>query len=203
MAELNALAGNLSSWSVVWNLFLALLPWAGSTLLLRSPRLPWPLAIAGIGLVILFLPNAPYLLTDFIHLFRFEQQQPRQISLGVPVYLAIAFFGMLGYSGTLVNLRRIWGLLGHPQTWPPVLLTLHSLSAWGVWMGRSLRLNSWDLLDHPQRVVRDAVALLVHLDYWGELVSLALLLALSHQLLQYLYWPQVRRDSLRQLEHRP
>ena len=202
MTDLNALSSNLSSWSVLWNLFLALLPGLGSYLLLRSPRLPWPLVIAGIGLVILFLPNAPYLLTDFIHLFEFEQQQPRPISLAVSVYLAIAFLGMLSYSGTLVNLRRIWGLLGQAQTWPVVMFGLHSLSAWGVWLGRSLRLNSWDLLDHPQRVIHEAVALLVRLDYWGELFSLALLLALSHQLLQHLYWPQIRHDSLRQFDRR-
>ncbi|HEX6032281.1 MAG TPA: DUF1361 domain-containing protein, partial [Tepidiformaceae bacterium] len=55
---------------LVWNLFLAWVPMALAVLLFAAHRggAPSLFLAAPFGLWLLFLPNAPYLLTDFIHL---------------------------------------------------------------------------------------------------------------------------------------
>lgn len=191
MSTLLAILDSIWVWAP-WNLFLAAVPWVISAVPVRLPQLAWPLVVLLLALTVMFLPNAPYLLTDFIHLFQLKQRQPALVVPAVPIYLAIAFFGMLAYSGTLVNLQRIARLMRHPWPWPPLLIGLHILSAWGVWIGRSLRFNSWDLLDHPIRVASQCLELLARPESWEELLSLGLLLALSHLLFRALFWPSDR-----------
>jgi len=61
------------SWSMrflVWNLFLAAIPFAISTSLLSRDiqKMGWLPFIITIGTWLLFFPNAPYILTDMLHL---------------------------------------------------------------------------------------------------------------------------------------
>jgi uncharacterized membrane protein len=190
MSTLLAILDSIWVWAP-WNLFLAAVPWVISSVLVRLPQLAWPLVVLLLAVTVVFLPNAPYLLTDFIHLFQLKQRQPDLVVPAVPIYLATAFFGMLAYSGTLVNLQRIALLMRSAWPWPPMLIGLHLLSAWGVWVGRSLRFNSWDLLDHPLRVASQCLELLANPESWQELLSLGLLLALSHLLIRSIFWPSV------------
>ena len=54
---------------LLWNLFLAWLPLLFALLALRWQKRPF-LALAAAFLWLLFFPNAPYLVTDLIHLRR-------------------------------------------------------------------------------------------------------------------------------------
>jgi uncharacterized membrane protein len=56
---------------MIWNLFLAWIPFimAFAAYRLHHARRQWGILIAGCALIwLLFLPNAPYLLTDLVHL---------------------------------------------------------------------------------------------------------------------------------------
>ncbi len=130
---------------LVWNLFLAALPLCLSTLVLgvRSLRRS-RLRFAGIlGLWLLFFPNAPYIVTDLIHLNRQSM---------APIWFDLILIASFSWSGLLMGfvslsdlqdvLRRRFGKLASIGF---ALATLTS-AAFGIYLGRFLRWNSWDLL---------------------------------------------------------
>ncbi|WP_366140809.1 DUF1361 domain-containing protein [uncultured Algibacter sp.] len=53
---------------LVWNLFLAVIPFAISSYLISLPKLHKFKFILCFGIWLLFLPNAPYIITDLLHL---------------------------------------------------------------------------------------------------------------------------------------
>lgn len=102
-----------------------------------------------------FLPNAPYVLTDVIHLIANIQRFPSRWIIAlviIPLFVAFMFIGFEAYVLALINLGYF---LHHRQKsrWIfPIETSLHGLSAIGIYLGRFLRLNSWDLVTQPQTV---------------------------------------------------
>jgi uncharacterized membrane protein len=143
---------------LVWNLFLAWVPLVlAAAASVRSRRRLDTLTAALLVAWLLFFPNAPYLLTDFIHL----AQGPAPLWYDGLMLSAFAWTGLLlGFASLyLVQLilRRAFGV---GVSWLGVLGSL-VLGSIGVYIGRFVRLNSWDLLVHPLRVVEVVHARLV------------------------------------------
>lgn len=152
-----------------WNMFLALIPLYLSIYLFRSddPSTHWLQTVIPrsqqrwvwtIGLVvfILFLPNAPYILTDVIHLNRFILEYNSRWVTGfiiAPLFLVFLTLGFLAYVLSLINVGHFLRRQGYGRWVPAVELALHGLSAIGVFVGRFPRLNSWYLLTQPGRVI--------------------------------------------------
>jgi hypothetical protein len=115
-----------------------------------------------------FFPNAPYLLTDFNHL----QYRP-PIPLWFDILL-LATFAWTGLFLAVASLRAMQSLVkeyvGGLGSWAFVVIAA-SLSSLGVYLGRFLRLNSWDLLLQPfnilEAVLRRLVDPLSHLGFIG------------------------------------
>ncbi len=139
-----------------WNLFLAWIPLAcavGAVALSRTSVLrPFALAL-GLGWL-LFLPNAPYLATDIIHIGR---------SADVPRWFDMTLLGSFAVTGVLIGLVSLLlmqdlvaGLVGRlaGRLFAGGVL---ALAAFGVYLGRFERLNSWDLLLNPMRLVAGAM----------------------------------------------
>ncbi|MCB0707567.1 MAG: DUF1361 domain-containing protein [Saprospiraceae bacterium] len=138
-----------------WNLFLAWLPFVFSRYL--YPDQPgiffWPI----LGIWLLFLPNAPYLMTDFIHfgasthstffleLLTFTSFSAAGIALG-----SFSLFHIQYCFAKRFNVRYSWALI------PFILL----LSAIGIFVGRVIRFNSWDALTRPFNVLATCVEFL-------------------------------------------
>lgn len=147
---------NVYSGWILWNLFLAFIPLALSVWLYRSQvksrSLLW---WAGFAVFIAFLPNAPYLLTDIIHLIR----GTRYVATWVialfffPLHMAAILLGFEAYVVSLINqafyLKRIG--LQHLTLWTELLT--HGLCAIGIYLGRFHRFNSWDLVTDPDMVL--------------------------------------------------
>lgn len=154
-----ALTRQTSHFYLVFNLALAVIPLglalALDPLLLRGRR-RWAWAAGGAWL--LFLPNALYLLTDFIHL----SHTPRHWLWAHLVLLAWSSF--TGLAAGLLSLRivhlTVERLRGPRAAWTVVLVSA-GLSGVGVALGRLQRWNSWDILRHPGRIVADALGHLV------------------------------------------
>jgi uncharacterized membrane protein len=141
-----------SGW-IIWNLFLALIPLALSFWLFRrrqSVRSPlWWLTLV---IFIAFLPNAPYLLTDIIHLIRATRSiySIWVITLiFIPLHLFAILAGFEAYVISLINQGHYLKRQGAKQFVFIAELLVHALSALGVYMGRFLRFNSWDLITDP------------------------------------------------------
>lgn len=109
---------------------------------------------------ILFLPNAPYLLTDIIHLIE-DIRQTRSIWVltlfAIPLYLMVLSLGFAAYTLSLVNLGN-YLKLQHLSNWMiPTEWFIHLLSAIGICLGRFERFNSWDLLTNPTQILGQVI----------------------------------------------
>jgi uncharacterized membrane protein len=145
-----------------WNLFLAWVPYLISLWLATLKQEQRPRWLFGliIGLVWLaFLPNAPYLVTDLIHL------RPRE---PIPYWYDLGLFAVLAWTGLFLavfSLRVMQSLVeGWLGRWPGWLFVLGtvSITGLGVYIGRFLRWNSWDLLTHPHLIVSEITARLAN-----------------------------------------
>lgn len=137
---------------LVWNLFLAWVPFVLALGLAAVHRLRWwrPLLwILGAGWL-LFLPNAPYILTDFVHLGRHR---------GAPLWFDAVLIGTfaavglaLGLASLLVVHHVVEARSGRLLGWVVAVGSL-LLSALGTYLGRFPRFNSWDVVTNPDGLV--------------------------------------------------
>ena len=153
-------SGRMSFIFLPWNLFLAWVPYGLALLasLLQTGGWGrwWNLGPLGVAWLLAF-PNAPYLLTDFIHL------KPRP---GVPMWFDAAMLASFAASGWLLGLlslevwkRLLEERLGRVAAWGGVLL-FSVLCGYGIYLGRFERWNSWNVLDRPRSLLE---AVLGHL----------------------------------------
>jgi uncharacterized membrane protein len=136
-----------------WNLVLALIPLGLARFLYGRRTRPKWLLVTGSVVFVAFLPNAPYVLTDVLHLRR------ELIALGgnhwleaamVGQYLILFAVGFLAYVFSLVRLERWLATRGWSRRRVlAVDLSLHALCAVGIVLGRVFRFNSWDLVTNP------------------------------------------------------
>lgn len=118
---------------------------------------------------ILFLPNAPYLLTDIIHLIE-DIRQTRSIWVltlfAIPLYLLVLSLGFAAYTLSLVNLGN-YLKSQHLSNWIiPAEWVIHLLSAIGICLGRFERFNSWDLVTHLQSIIAQLMSYLTNPYDW-------------------------------------
>jgi len=134
---------------LVWNLILAWVPLVLAMGAYGRARRHVDLTVAVLLVPwLLFFPNAPYLLTDFIHL----GEGPAPLWYDALMLSAFAWTGLLLGFGSLylvqMILRRAFGTV---VAWLGVVVAL-SLGSIGVYVGRFIRFNSWDALLHPLAV---------------------------------------------------
>lgn len=147
---------------LVWNLILAWIPYLaslwGAHLHRRHPRRWWYLLLPGL-LWLTFFPNAPYIVTDFWHL---QERAPVPIWYDIGLLSAFALTGLFLAVYSLRTMQKlVRHYLGTLLSWLFALAAL-GLGGLGVYLGRFLRWNSWDLLLHPQGVLADVAVRLVH-----------------------------------------
>jgi uncharacterized membrane protein len=107
-----------------------------------------------------FLPNAPYLLTDIIHLIddiRTIQSIWIITLILFPVYALVLFAGFEAYVVSLINLGYYLHRIGKSQWILGVELITHALCAIGIYWGRFLRFNSWDFITQPDYLLTRGV----------------------------------------------
>lgn len=168
---------------LLWNLFLAAIPLGLSLLLgMMTPerRRFWLLPISALWL--LFFPNAPYILTDLLHLGRYS---------GIPLWydllliVTAAWNGlMLGYASLLDMQRFVEERLGWLAGWAFSTGVL-ALSGYGVYLGRFHRWNSWDIVTNPFSLAYDILDTLLHPNHHHRAVGVTVLLG-AFLLLGYL-----------------
>ncbi len=155
-----ALTGNENYVFLIWNLFLAWIPFVVAYLTytssLQHARMRVLVPIAAFVWLI-FFPNAPYILTDFQHLAVVDWQN---IDTWYDVLMLIwfAFTGLLlGLVSLFMMQEIIRREFGRWSGWGFVALVT-ALTAAGVYVGRFLRWNSWDILSRPQELVQFTLA---------------------------------------------
>lgn len=138
-----------------WNLGLAWVPWLAARGLARATSRAALVPLAALWL--LFLPNAPYLVTDLVHL---RPRPPVPTSYDVLLLAAFALAGLaLGWGAIEVVHARLAAALGRARAAGAVAGVL-LLTGFGVYLGRFGRWNSWDVLARPSALLADALAAL-------------------------------------------
>lgn len=153
--------GNSTYWFLIWNLFLAWLPlvsalliWALHQFTPRLHLLQWPLLLGWL----VFLPNAPYLVTDFLHLT--ERQN-------VPLWYDLLLIFSFAWNGLVLGFTALWIVqevlsVQYNRTISFLVIGFAlATSGYGIYLGRFLRWNSWDLLLNPRSLAADILPQLV------------------------------------------
>jgi uncharacterized membrane protein len=144
--------GNIRYLLLVWNLFLAWLPLLFALALCRRCQRGEGNGWQTIGLAalwILFLPNAPYIFTDLIHLNTWFHSH-YWIDLSLILMVALTGF-LLGFLSLYLMQSVVAHRWGRAAGWG-LIAAATGLSGFGIYLGRILRLNSWDAVLHPMRL---------------------------------------------------
>lgn len=142
----NAVMGNQDYNFLLWNLFLGIVPFAVAWTVSRlASRLADLWIWVGAGLWLLFYPNAPYMITDLIHV---QAQSP------VVLYDALIIFSlaMLSTFYGFYSMGLVYALICQKYSLRLAQVVIGAsilLSSFGIYLGRVLRLNSWDVFTKP------------------------------------------------------
>lgn len=171
-----------------WNLFLAFIPFAISTFLLLAKHfVPSFIFISFAAVWLLFFPNAPYILTDLFHL---------RAKHGVPLWFDLALILSFAWNGLLLGFvsladmqKEVRRRFGRFSAWFFVLSSLF-LSGFGIYLGRYLRWNSWDILANPTALALDILDRLInplaHPATWGVTIVFSVFLTLCYLMIKQL-----------------
>ncbi|WP_028546654.1 DUF1361 domain-containing protein [Paenibacillus taiwanensis] len=164
---------------MIWNVMLAAIPFYASILLYRSQdrmkasrsSLFSKVYIGGLSVIwFLFYPNAPYVVTDMIHIQSEKfiiknpdyvpyMDQPRflfnsdmalwsnfyTIAIGVFIAIILSFVSMYVLQQLLA---KVWN---RQLSWLLVAF-MQLLSGFAIYLGRFIRWNSWDLITAPSNL---------------------------------------------------
>lgn len=164
---------------LIWNLFLAYTPLA-FTSVLKSKKIiqdKWYYFYPSIFCWLLLLPNAPYIITDFVH-FRKETTVPFWFDI-----LLIASFSTTGMLFGLTSMKDVFKMFikrfSISMAWI-IMAIVSFLCGFGMYVGRFLRYNSWDILQKPYTLFIDILCSLTSAETckpaWGITIGFGTLM---------------------------
>jgi uncharacterized membrane protein len=135
---------------LVWNIILAWVPYIISIYISRHKKPNGIVFWLGISMWLLFFPNAPYMLTDYIHVPNIKFGPDAEISL--LAWFDVIVMSLFIWTGYLLGLeslksvhKRLNETLGKVLSWIFIVI-VSILSGYAIFIGRYARLNSWDVL---------------------------------------------------------
>lgn len=182
-----AWTGNLRYSFLVWNLFLAWLPLMFALLArehYRDGKRPgWRFCTLSAAWL-LFFPNAPYICTDVIHL---TNRYFNHFWVDLAVVLSCAFTGLvLGFVSLYLMQSVVTRMLGRVAGWAFVAMAA-GLCSFGIFLGRFLRFNSWDVIAKPAKLYQGISAVATgehaHQGHFAFLVIFATFIFIAYVML--------------------
>lgn len=134
---------------IFWNIFLAFIPFVISYILLfllKQNRLNKIIFILGFVFWILFIPNAPYIVTDLIHI---GEIRAVPVLYDVILLFCSALIGMLLGVHSIFHVEQILKIKFSQKIASIVIFTTIFFISFGIYIGRFLRFNSWDVFENP------------------------------------------------------
>jgi uncharacterized membrane protein len=153
----NVSAGNVDFWFLIWNLGLAWIPFLFALGAYVHARRAVSMLALGLGWL-LFFPNAPYIVTDYVHL---QQSSPVPLWYDALTIGAFAAVGLgLGFASLYLMQCVVRREVGAAAGWS-IVVVASVLGSLGIYIGRFVRANSWDVLTRPEWLARLAHARLL------------------------------------------
>jgi len=153
--------GNFKYSFLIWNLFLGWIPLFFVLLLRKNEGIHKSTIRSSLLLIswLLFFPNAPYMLTDLVHLLN-RQRIPLWYDL--IMILSFAWTGLLTGFVSLIEIQHFFTeKFGKAVSWFLTIVAL-VLGSFGVYLGRYGGFNSWDVIANPFELSRDILAMLIN-----------------------------------------
>ncbi len=185
----------------IWNLFLAWVPFMLAVFShhIYSERYTSKLTTAVLWILgfiwLMFYPNAPYIITDYIHInvynYAFKIKDSLEFGRNFWIwydFVLISLFAwigvMLGFVSLYLQQKLVKIRYNNTLSWVFVLTVLF-MSAYGIYLGRFVRWNSWDIFVNPFHLLRNILNDL-HLESVAFAFMFGLLLSVIYALLYML-----------------
>lgn len=141
---------------LLWNLFLAGIPFLITQVIKQKIKWQSSKIMFAVGFVswLLFLPNSAYIITDLVHL-----QNEKSTLLWLDLFLVFVF-ALNGLLLGLLSLKDMFTLLVVQFGKKVASITVFQvclLSGYGIYLGRFLRFNSWDIVANPKNLFLDII----------------------------------------------
>jgi uncharacterized membrane protein len=168
---------------LLWNLFLAFIPyaisyWLYSNIHVIENKLK---LIAAVSAWLLFIPNSFYILTDLFHLDRIASA-PKWFDL--LLLLSFAWNGLLFGIVSLRKMETVLQVVSGKRFSLFIVFTVMWLNAFGIYIGRFLRYNSWDVITQPFSLFGEMLEIILHPFHnkmeWGMIFCYAVFMTLLY-----------------------
>jgi uncharacterized membrane protein len=166
-----------------WNLFLAFIPYAITKCLMANPgwienKIRFILIFC---LWLLFIPNSFYILTDLYHL-ELSKDSPRWFDL--TLIFSFAWIGMLLGILAVSKMETVFRIFLKKRNILLFIYPVMWLIAWGIYIGRYLRFNSWDIITNPFSLFGDIAEMFLNpFQYtyaWGMIFCFSVFITLVY-----------------------
>lgn len=162
---------------LVWNLFLAWIPYLIAICIGPIFRRNKSKIVFGLLFFswLFFFPNAPYIITDLLHL---KSRAP------IPHWYDLMLIASFAWTGLMLGLLSLYEIhyfirqrLSRFKSWM-IVLTCITLCGYGVYLGRYLRWNTWDLIARPMELATDIYYTLRYPSVYMETLGIAVVLSI-------------------------
>jgi len=148
---------------LIWNLFLAWIPFILSYVayIISDKRVWVYVAVPFVAILwLLFFPNAPYMLTDL-------QDLARGAGREAPLWYDVIIVVWCSWTGMLLGVISLYLMqdiiartFNRWVGWIFVFI-ISGLSSFGIYLGRFVRLNSWDILQNPTETAMEILGIVI------------------------------------------
>lgn len=166
-----------------WNLFLAYVPYLISGYIISNPRniennkrfvflfLAW----------LLFIPNSFYIITDLFHL---QEREPLPLWYDLALLVSFVWNGIMLGVLSVRQMEKIICAKFQVKNESLFVFAIMWLNAFGVYVGRYLRYNSWDVITNPFALFQDIIYMMMHpirnrFD-WAMIICYAMLMTMIY-----------------------
>lgn len=166
-----------------WNLFLAFIPYYISSGMIRQPKwMEHKIKFAVLSITwLLFIPNSFYILTDLFHL---ELREESNRWFDLTLIFSFAWNGLLLGILSVRQMERIFLYCFRLKNEFLFLYPVMWLNALGVYIGRFMRFNSWDVIANPFELVKEIGSMMFHpfqnFNAWSSIACFAVFMCIIY-----------------------
>tara|TARA_R110000868_G_scaffold87807_2_gene245194 strand:- start:1343 stop:2020 length:678 start_codon:yes stop_codon:yes gene_type:complete len=141
---------------LIWNLFLAGIPYIITQSMKNQVYLQSSKIFGYLCFIIwlLFLPNSPYIVTDLVHL---ENGNSNLVWFDLFLVFTFALNGLILGLLSMSDMFQIISFRYTKRVAFIITIIVSFLTGYGIYLGRFLRFNSWDIMIQPKSLFNQIV----------------------------------------------